>query len=259
VDIVEYNRQAWDNQVQNGNQWTQPVTRQQVIAARLGHWQIVLTPTRPVPRNWFGELSGCSVLCLAGGGGQQGPLLAAAGAKVTVFDNSPAQLGQDELVARRDGLDITTVCGDMQRLDCLADNSYDLIVHPCSNGFIPNVIPVWNESFRVLRPGGRLMTGFTNPLYYLFDYSAMKKGKLRVKYSIPYADERDMSHEDLQQLIDDGEPLEFGHTLTDQLGGQTDAGFRLIGFYEDGWPEGPTAQLSKYIQCFVATLAEKPA
>jgi len=30
--------------------------------------------------------------CLASGGGQQGPVLAAAGAHVTVFDNSPRQL-----------------------------------------------------------------------------------------------------------------------------------------------------------------------
>jgi hypothetical protein len=54
-------------------------------------------------------LAGIEVLCLASGGGQQGPILAAAGAKVTVFDNSANQLVQDRLVADRDGLTIETV------------------------------------------------------------------------------------------------------------------------------------------------------
>ena len=71
------------------------------------------------------------VLCLASGGGQQGPILAAAGANVTVFDNSPAQLRQDELVARREGLSIRTVQGDMRDLSAFADGSFDLIFHPC--------------------------------------------------------------------------------------------------------------------------------
>jgi 2-polyprenyl-3-methyl-5-hydroxy-6-metoxy-1,4-benzoquinol methylase len=45
---------------------------------------------------WFPPLKGADVLCLASGGGQQGPILAATGANVTVFDNSPRQLEQDQ-------------------------------------------------------------------------------------------------------------------------------------------------------------------
>jgi 2-polyprenyl-3-methyl-5-hydroxy-6-metoxy-1,4-benzoquinol methylase len=70
------------------------------------------------------------VLCLASGGGQQGPILAAAGARVTVFDNSPQQLAQDRFVARREGLTLETVEGDMRDLSVFADVSFDLIVHP---------------------------------------------------------------------------------------------------------------------------------
>jgi len=88
-DIRAYNRSAWDTQVARGNRWTVPVTRAAVAAARRGEWEVVLTPTRPVPRAWLGELRGRDVLCLASGGGQQGPILAAVGARVTVFDNSP--------------------------------------------------------------------------------------------------------------------------------------------------------------------------
>ncbi len=258
ADIADYNRDAWDRQVADGNQWTRPVSPQQIAAARTGQWQIVLTPTRPVPTDWFGELAGRDVLCLASGGGQQGPLLAAAGARVTVYDNSPAQLRQDELVADRENLEITTLQGDMRSLDQLADTSFDLVVNPCSIGFIPDVLPVWREAFRVLRPGGRLMTGFTNPVYYLFNYAAMLEGRLEVSYAIPYSDLRDMPPDELKALQDAGEPLEFGHSLGDLIGGQLDSGFELAGFYEDKWPEGHTAVLNRHIACFIATLAEKP-
>ena len=92
-------------------------------------------------------------MCLASGGGQQGPILAAAGADVTVFDNSPRQLEQDRYVADRDGLHLQTVEGDMRDLSCFPDESFDLIVHPVSNVFVPDVKPVWREAYRVLKPG----------------------------------------------------------------------------------------------------------
>src|SRR5438093_2500911 len=106
MDILSYNRHAWDRQVEKGNRWTVPVGPEAIAAARRGDWQVVLTPTKPVPRDWFPPLAGREVLCLASGGGQQAPLLAAAGASVTVLDNSPAQLAQDRLVAQRKGLKI---------------------------------------------------------------------------------------------------------------------------------------------------------
>ena len=77
--------------------------------------------------------------------------MAAAGATVTVFDNSPKQLAQDRFVAERDELAIETIEGDMRDLTVFADGSFELIVHPVSNLFIPNVRPVWREAYRVLR------------------------------------------------------------------------------------------------------------
>src|SRR5690242_4949424 len=102
MDIQEYNRRAWDRQAESGNRWTIPVGPEVTAAARRGDWHIHLTPTKPVPRDWFPPLPGLDVLCLAAGGGQQGPVLAAAGANVIVFDNSPAQLARDRMVAERD-------------------------------------------------------------------------------------------------------------------------------------------------------------
>ncbi|GAA1287515.1 class I SAM-dependent methyltransferase [Streptomyces aureus] len=117
VDPVAHNRAAWDKCVQEGNEWSRPVSTEDVERARMGDWSIVLIGREPVDRSWLPtDLTGKHVLCLASGGGQQGPILAAAGARVTVFDNSPRQLGQDQMVAARDGLELRTVLGDMQGL-----------------------------------------------------------------------------------------------------------------------------------------------
>ena len=112
MDIRHYNRQAWNRQVAEKSIWTVPVDTRTIEAARRGEWRIILTPTKAVPLEWFGDLVDCDLLCLASGGGQQGPILAATGARVTVFDNSPAQLAQDRLVADRDGLELHTAEGD---------------------------------------------------------------------------------------------------------------------------------------------------
>src|SRR3989337_4498454 len=140
--VRHHTRKAWDRQVDSGNEWTVPASPEAIAAARRGEWQVVLTPTRPVPHDWFGELRGARVLCLASGGGQQGPILAAAGASVVVFDNSQRQLDQDRLVAERDRLDLATVEGDMRDLSAFGDRSFDLIFHPCANLFIPDIRPV---------------------------------------------------------------------------------------------------------------------
>lgn len=254
-EVRRYNRRAWDTAVARRSQWTIPVGPEVTAAARRGDWQIVLTPTKPVPRSWFPPLAGCRVLCLAAGGGQQGPVLAAAGATVTVLDNSPQQLAQDRYVARRDGLSLTTVAGDMADLSPFDDASFDLIVHPCSNLFVPDVRPVWREAYRVLRAGGVLVAGFCNPALFIFDPFLADEGVLQVKHRLPYSDLASLTPEERNRLVADEQPLEFSHTLEEQIGGQLDAGFVLTGFYEDGWPG---VALAEYMPIFLATRAVKP-
>ncbi len=255
MDIRDYNRQAWNREVERGNRWTVPVGPEVTAAARRGDWQILLTPTRPVPRDWFPPLPGCDVLCLASGGGQQGPILAAAGARVTVLDNSPRQLDQDRLVAERDGLAITTVEGDMADLSAFPPASFDLVVHPVSNNFVPDVRPVWREVHRVLRPGGTLLAGFGNPVMYIFDWPLQEQGVLAVRHRLPYSNLESMTAEERDGL--GGEPLEWSHTLEAQIGGQLEAGLLLAGFYEDytGEDDDP---LDLYMPTFIATRALKP-
>ena len=259
MDIREHNRIAWDKEVESKNKWTVPVTEEVIAAAKQGHWEIVLTPTRPIPREWYPDLDGLDVLCLASGGGQQGPILAAAGATVTVLDNSPKQLAQDRLVGDRHGLPITTIEGDMADLSVFSDESFGLIVHPVSNIFVPDIRPVWKEAFRVLCRRGVLLAGFANPAIFLFDDDLTERtGILQVKYSLPYSDLSSLITAERQREIESEAPLEFSHSLEDQIGGQIDAGFQLAGFFEDAFGEEENDPLSKYMPTFIATRAIKP-
>jgi len=259
MDFRAHNRMAWDRQSATGSPWTIPVTAEVIAAARQGDWKVILTPTVPVPRDWFGDLAGAEVLGLASGGGQQGPILAAAGARVTVFDNSPAQLAADRAVASREGLDITTAEGDMADLGMFDDASFDLIFHPVANCFVPDVLPVWQECFRVLRPGGSLLSGMMNPAYYCFDYEKLDKGEIDMVHRLPYADVTSLDPEALGRLRDAQEPFEWSHSLDDLVGGQLAAGFLVAGFYEDRFgPETPDP-LSGFMPTMFATRTIKPA
>src|SRR5919112_797484 len=255
MDVPEYNREAWDRQVESGNPWTVPVGLEVIEAARRGEWEILLTETKPVPRAWFPEVAGADVLCLASGGGQQSPTFAAAGASVTVLDNSPRQLAQDRFVADREALDLETLQGDMRDLSAFADESFDLVFHPVSNLFVPEVGPVWNEAFRVLRSGGTLLAGFLNPVVYVFDLElADDTGEVRVRYELPYADAESKTEEEVRRQMERGEPLEFSHTLEEQIGGQIEAGVLISGFYEDRHRDDPIAA---FMPTFVAPRAIK--
>ena len=255
MDILNHNREAWNKQVDMGNIWTIPVNSQQIEEARRGNWSVLLTPTKSVPVKWFPKLKGKKILCLASGGGQQGPIFAALGSDVTVFDNSPAQLQRDKSVAEREGLSITIEQGDMRDLSIFKNEIFDLIFHPVSNCFIDDVNKVWKECYRVLKKGGTLLAGFCNPIIYIFDmYEWDENHKLHVKYSIPYSDINQLSKKELIKRIEAKETLEFGHSLDDQIGGQTNVGFMIYGFYEDS---SGGDLLDPYINTFIATKAVK--
>ena len=254
LNVRDYNRYAWNRQVDINNKFTIPVNPQTVAAARKGEFSVLLTETKPVPSEWFPPFQGLNLLGLACGGGQQGPVFAALGANVTIFDNSPAQLERDRQVAAREGLNIRTVEGDMRDLSAFGDEAFDLVFHPVSNVFCPEVRPVWREAFRVLRHGGLLLSGFANPIYYMFGTHADEQKTLQVRYAIPYSDLNDMEPEELDICIEEGIPLEFGHSLSDLIAGQIDAGFVITGFYEDICPDSP---LSQYHPAYIATRAVK--
>lgn len=257
IDPVMHNRAAWDREVDAGNEWTRPVSPEVIARARGGDWPVVLIGHQPVDRDWFpADLTGLRVLGLASGGGQQGPVLAAAGAEVTVLDNSARQLAQDRFVADRDGLSLRAVQGDMRDLGTFPDSSFDMVFHPVSNLFCPDIAPVWRECFRVLRPGGTLLAGFLNPDLYLFDRELLdSRGELVVRHRLPYADVTHLDPAERERAFGADAPLEYSHTLTAQLGGQLAAGFVVTHFVEAPHHADATA---RFMSGYFATRAVKP-
>ncbi|MEZ6096851.1 MAG: methyltransferase domain-containing protein [Pirellulaceae bacterium] len=258
-EVLQYNATMWDRKVVSGSRWTIPVGSDEIAQARAGEPQIVLTPQKKVPQNWLSNLKGKDVLMLASGGGQQTPIIAATGANVTVLDISPNQLERDQEVADREGLTIRTVEGSMDDLLMFDDESFDLIIHPCSNTFVPDVKPVWKESARVLRVGGEMISGFCNPLIFVFDYKPMTEGKLVARFSIPYSDLADLPEDEIKAFAEMEEAYCFGHTLADLLGSQAAAGLHIVDLYEDYWGAGEFEAMDKHIASFIATRSRKCA
>lgn len=256
MDLTKHNSNAWDKKVDEGSRYTQPVSSEIIERSKSGEWQITVTTEKSVPRDWFPKsLDGIKILCLASGGGQQGPVLAAAGAEVTVTDISKRQLEQDEKVAKRDGLNLKTVQGDMTDLNDFEDEYFDIVVNPVSNLFVKDVQPVWNEVSRVLKDKGVLIAGFTNPLLWIFDDNQERKGILDVKNSIPSSTLDYLPKDEVQDYINSNHTIEYAHSLEDQIQGQIDAGFVISGFYEDDF--GGERILDKHIKTFIATRAIK--
>src|SRR5262249_57206393 len=117
------------------------------------------------------------------------------------------------------------------------------------------VKPVWREAYRVLSPGSSLLAGFMNPVHHLFDFVALERGEFRVAHRIPYSDLESLTDEERARLAEQDTPLEFGHTLADQIGGQLATGFVLTDLYED---IDPDTILGQHIPSYIATKALKP-
>jgi len=251
-NIVNHNRLAWNKFVDSNVEYTIPVSKDVIDMAKKNIWDIRLTPLRNVPKEWLGDIKNKKILCLACGGGQQGPILSAAGAIVTVYDISENQLEQDKKVATENNLSFNIVQGDMTDLSIFNNDSFDIIFHPVSNTFVKDIIPVWQECFRVLKPEGILLSGFTNPLIYIFDSNKIKQGIFEVKYSLPYCEDQILDEKELQLLKSQQNPLEYSHTFEKQIGGQINSGFCISGFYEDYEKSGI---IKNYFPSYFATKA----
>lgn len=258
IDFLAHNQAAWDQQALLQHQWSRPVSSELIEAAKKGHWEVHITK-KSLPESWLPRnIQGKDILCLASAGGQQAPVLAAAGANVTVFDISHKQLEHDKLVAERHNLSLRILQGDMSALTGIEDASFDYIIHPISNLYMSNVMPVWKECFRVLRVKGVLMASFYNPIVFVFDknQSLEEEGLLKPVYALPYADIENLPQKVLDEKLKNKEALVFGHTLTSQINGQLEAGFFLSGFYEDEHPS-PRFLIEQFLPTMIATRAIK--
>jgi len=256
TDYITKNSDQWDKWVDEHCYWTIPISHEEFVAAKAGNYSLYITPQRPIPKNWLGEVKGQSVLALASAGGQQCPILVALGADVTVFDNSQKQLNTENIVADREGYSIRIIKGDMSNILPFSNECFDIIINPVSNSYIKDVHLLWSECFRVLKRGGCLITGFANPDVYMFDLPLTTE--LCVKYKLPFDPLRDLNSRDYTTITQkDG--VQFSHTLEEQIGGQIETGFLISGFYEDKHPTNDPAGYDTYIGAIASKLTEYTA
>ena len=249
MNYQDINADTIDRWVEAGWEWGKPISHETWLRAKVGVWDVLLTPTKPVPHAWFGNLKGKKLLGLASGGGQQMPVFAALGAQCTVLDYSPKQLESERAVARREGYDIRVLRGDMTKPLPFADGEFDLIFHPVSNCYIREVKPVWRECFRVLKPGGILLAGTDHYVNYI-----VGPDEKTIVNSLPFDP---LSNPDqMKQLEKDDAGVQFSHSLEEQIGGQLEAGFILLDLYEDVNGEGWLHDL--HIPTFLAMRSVKP-
>lgn len=227
----QLNSETIDRWVADGWEWGKPVSPEVYQAACEGNWDVLLTPTKPVPHDWFGNLKGKAVLGLASGGGQQMPIFNALGAKCTVLDYSKAQLESERTVAQREGYEIEIVHADMTKPLPFPDGSFDLIFHPVSNCYVEQVEPIWRECARVLKPGGVLLAGLDNGVNFWFD-----EKEERLTYTMPFNPLVNPEHQRLSEEHDWG--MQFSHSIDEQIGGQLRSGLCLTDIYEDVNGEG---------------------
>lgn len=245
----DINAQTTDAWVADGWEWGRPIAHETYQKALQGEWNVFLTPTKPVPHAWFGNLRGKRVLGLASGGAQQMPVFAALGAACTVLDYSPRQLESERVMAEREGYEIRIIRADMTEPLPFENGEFDLIFHPVSNCYVREVRPIWRECLRVLKHGGVLLAGLDNGLSFVLD-----EAQRHIVHKLPF----DPLAENipLEELARANEGVQFSHTLEEQIGGQLEAGFCLTHVYEDTYGDGYLHDMN--IPAFWASRAIKP-
>ncbi|MBQ6134392.1 MAG: class I SAM-dependent methyltransferase [Lachnospiraceae bacterium] len=248
MDYQDINAKTIDRWIEEGWEWGRPISHEDYLKATQGIWDVLLTPTKKVPRDWFGDLKGKKILGLASGGGQQMPVFAALGADCTVLDYSEKQLESERYVSDREGYKINIIRADMTKKLPFEDGAFDLVFHPVSNCYVKDVRAIWRECYRILKKGGFLLSGVDHYINHIVD-----ENEKEIINSLPF--DPTENEEYRKQLERDDAGMQFSHTLEEQIGGQLEAGFTLLDLYEDTNGEGRLHEMN--IPTFIAMRSKK--
>ena len=246
VDYFKINETFWNIWSNQRGPWSQKCSSEKMRKAKQGY--VDIAPAGWLPKN----LKGLDVLGLAAGGGQQMPLLSAGGAHVTSFDFSEEQLKRDQEVCEEEGLKIKTQKGNMEDLSIFSSESFDIVINPVSTCFTANVRKVYKEVYRVLKTGGCFLTSFMNSVFYALNRDHDQIKEMKLVNPIPYSDVKSLTKKEIEKVIKDKGSLEFGHSLSDLIGGQTDLGFQIVGFREYNWKD--LGEGKKGFDCLIDTI-----
>ncbi len=223
MNVYEQVEKNIDELVENNVYWSACATPEEMQRAKEGKLTIKFFD-REIPADWLKDIKGKKILCLAGAGGLQAPLLACAGAEVTVLDLSEKMLDKDRKMAEKEQLSITIEKGNMCDLSRFSDSSFDYILNPTSLMYVPNVKPVFKECYRILNKGGIFIMMAPNPINYLCDFIDDENGGYyKAVNRMPYCS---------SDFDNNSDWIEYGHTMEDYIGGQIENGFVINGYIE---------------------------
>jgi SAM-dependent methyltransferase len=210
------------------------------------------------PAGWFPWRGFRRVLCLAAGGGQQGPLFASLGYQVTVADLSPEQLDKDRAAAERYGFAIDCVEADLADLSALTGDPFDLVYQPVSSLYVPDVRRCYEQVATVTKPGGLFFSEHWNPVQMQLDEDRPWDGHAYRIGLEPGTGPHPWPPGDLAEAT----CWHYIHPLQDLLGGLCDAGFVIVRFDERGLGEfgadpGSQDHLDTYLPAHFGILARR--
>ena len=252
-DYKKVNRRAWQYLAHHGSDSSQPYGPEQMAHAR--DWLD--------SEGWIPWDQVRSVLCLAAAGGQQALLFASLNCQVTSVDLSSAQLQLDRDVAERYNLDIECIEADMLDLSSLHGRRFDLVYQAVSACYVPAVLPLYREVFRVLKPGGYYRVEHWNPVHVQLSEMQAWDGEAyrvarpqRAGEPMPWIPAKD------EDLDDPAACWHYIHPLDHLIGGLCDAGFVILRFAETRQGDvsaepGSHAHLAAYLPPFFALLAQR--
>ncbi|WP_242257675.1 class I SAM-dependent methyltransferase [Streptococcus thoraltensis] len=244
----DINKETIDKWVEEGWEWAKSVSHEEYIDAKNGNWNVLLTPTVPVPHEWIGNINNKRILGLASGGGQQMPIFNALGAKCSVIDYSSKQIESEYKVAKREGYTIEAIEGDMSQKLPFNDEIFDIVFHPVSNCYVEDVQHIFNEAYRVLKKGGIFLAGLNNEINYIVD-----QNEKEIVWKMPFNPLQDEKAKEF--MVKENAGMQFSHDMTEQIGGQLKAGFTLVDIYEDTNGFGRLHELN--IKTYIATKSIK--
>ena len=230
MGYLDQNRQYYDRLARMESQFGKPADRDEL--------------RRPLETlgglAWLGgSVQGQRVLCLAAGGGRQGPLYAAAGAEVTVVDVSREMLALDRQVAAENKLNLSTVETSMEDLSMFAPDHFDVVIQPVSTCYVPDVVPVFREVARVVRSsGGLYISQHKQPCSLQASLEPSVHG---YEVTLPYYQEGSLPVSTEPGRIREAGAVEYLHRWEQLIGGICRSGFVIEDLIEPMHAQGDAA------------------
>jgi len=240
---VAHNTRAWDRLAESKAALAQPAVDAAFTDPRqwigAGGW----LAGEGRGRSWLPpRLDGLDLLCLAAGGGKHGPLYAAAGARVTVLDCSPAMLALDRQVAAERRIDYAIVQGSMDDLSMFPSGRFDLVIHPVSTCYLPEIGRVFREVARVTRSGGLYISQHKSPVSLQSSLEPNREGFYELRHPLAGSQAGGPLPAEPPCRLREHGTLEFVHSLTAILGGICTAGFVIEDLCEPDHTEPQAAR-----------------